>query len=224
MTLAELQPYITGERFSREAVEPYRLDINLYKNLAQVVSESVSAQKNLDVCELPVDFYRVEPDIKYLVPMQAREEMFYALKNGAANPDVPSKLVYYIKKSYNMDKMPNLIFKKIPESELKVFFQENYLGNGYTIRDVVCSIIDPHYIPVNNYTRLVKYDNFVEVYVESTDMVAALPNPMVKNLSQRDIHNIKVDSSGLRIGDCYLRSLGGYYGAVNSIYDLRECL
>ena len=70
--------------------------------------------------------------------------------------------------------------------------------------------------------RKVAYQDFTELYVEETDMVAILPNALAVGLNEDSIQYLHVTPDGLVIKDILLRTRGSYTGAVNSIYDLRK--
>ena len=55
-------------------------------------------------------------------------------------------------------------------------------------------------------------------------MVALLPTRLANSLSDNDLLNIDQGENGLEIEGELLRSRTGYYGAINSVYDLRELI
>lgn len=224
MTILDFSSYIMGLDYTRESNSPERADVQLYNIVANLVEKSFSAKINLETTEVADKFFAVEPDIASEVPKKFRSDIFYALKNGYLVDEIPSKALYIITKAYNNYKLPNLIFKQVSDKDREILFQRNYLASGFTYRDIICSLFNPSFEPLSDKNRVIKYDTFSEVYVASTDMVAAIPNVIVENLSRSDVHKIEVDNNGLKIGNTYLRTLGGLYGSVNSIYDLRECL
>lgn len=224
MTILEQSPYILGIEHTRTSVSPMRIDTELFNEIANMVERSYSAKDNLNNTVTPKKFFEVEEDIAYYVPRELQEDMFYSLKNGYLVDEAPAKVIFYMKEAYSKYSLPNLIFKQISDKDLQVFFQSNYLSPGFTYRDVICSLFNSDYTPLSDRERVVRYSDFSEVYISRTDMVAAIPNQIVDKLSRSDIHKIDVDKNGLNIDGTYLRTLGGLYGASNSIYDLRECL
>lgn len=223
MRITDFAPYIMGERFTRGNVAPYRIDMDLYNKVAQIVKESDSAEANIAALSAPAAFYKVEPDIAHYVPALAREEIFYALKNGYASESVPSRLVFLLKRAYSVIDLPNLIVSQIPENEFEVIFQTNYL-KGCCLHDVICSLFDSTYYPVTDAKPKNRHTDYTEVYVSETDMIAALPNALADTLSLSDIRNLTVTSCGLSLENYPLRTMGGLYGATNSIYDLRYAI
>lgn len=224
MTLLELEPYIMGKKYTRVAKEPYRGDYALFDKIDDLIKRSNTAQSNLKLYEIPKEFYMVEPDIASFVPRQAREEIFYALKNGFITDEVPAKCIYYIRKAYNLYKIPNLIFKLIPEKEYTIFFQSNYMKNGLTIRDIICNFCDERYTPISSGSLKVPLGKFAEIYINSKDMVAVVPSAIAEVLSHEDILSLAVDIDGIKLGDTYLKFLADYNGACESTYDLRTLI
>ena len=224
MTLLELEPYIMGNKFTRMVKEPYRGDYELFDKIDDLVKRSSTAPNNLRLFEIPKEFYSVEPDIADFVPRPAREEIFYALKNGFISSEVPAKCIYYIRKAYNLYKIPNLIFKLIPEKEYTIFFQENYFKNNLTVYDVICNFCDERYLPVSAGKLKVPLGGYNAVYIRSKDMIAIMPESIAKILSHEDILHLEVDSDGIKLGSSYLKFLADYNGACESIYDLRTLI
>lgn len=223
MLIPEMAPYIYGERTTRDAVAPYRIDLELYNEVAQAVANDEGATIAIQNYEKPASFYKATPDIERLVPKPAREEIFFALKNGFASTEVPARAIFLLNKAYAKTKIPNLIFKALSDDDFKVMFQANYL-DGVCMRDVICSYICPDYSPITPGSYLSKHSEYTEIYIEETDMIAAVPNDIAVNMSVADIKSLRVTKKGIYLGDIPLRTLGGRYGATNSIYDLRECL
>lgn len=224
MSLLDLGPYIEGKQFTQDAKEPYRIELDLFSDSYKKMSKSNTALSNIHLCEIANEFYTAEPDIKEYIPRKAREEIFYAVKLGFATVDVPAKCIYYITKVYNIYKMPNLIFKLIPEREYKVFFQRNYLASGYTIRDVICTFCNQDYQPFSQGRLKVQLNDYTEVYVPTTDMDAIIPTKIASLLSDSDLYDLAVDQDGLQLHGKHLKFLAGYNGGINSVYDLRRLI
>lgn len=221
MTIVDMAPYIMGKTFTREMKQPYRCDMTLYQDICDKVMCSITAIDNLRLYEVPKQFYESEPDIANFVPKEARAEIFFSMKNGFASPVMPARGLYLIRRAYSLYKIPNLIFKLIPKSELNCMFQENYVGSGYTLYDVVCSICNTAYVPLAEGRYKVKYGNYYEVYIPKTDMVAVLPVDIAEVLEYSDICNIECDKQGLKLGDKYLAFMCNHIGAGDSNYDYR---
>lgn len=224
MTIPEMAPYIYGTKTARGGCDPYRIEQDLYNEAAQLVHDIGGAQESLDSYEKPKWFYESNPDIAHVVPQYAREEIFYALKNGYANTAVPAKVIFMLTKAYrSVHNIPNLIFKAISEEDFNVMFQEKYL-NDVCAYDVIKSFLCEDYIPITDASPIQMHKDYAEVYIEDTDMVAAIPTDIAKGMSVADVKKLKVTPIGICLEDIPLRTLGGRYGAANSIYDLRECL
>lgn len=224
MTIEKLSDYIKGYDYTRKASAPYRAEADLFNKVYNMVEHSSTAKSNLRATRRPSVFYKHEPDIAHYVPKPAQEEMYFALKNGFISREVPAKAIHKILLAYEKYKMPNLIFKCISDAELKVMFQENYLAEGVTYTDVICSFVDEKYTPLSSSTKKVDYEDYSEVYIMCEDMVAAVPRDISDSLSNSDISELKVDNYGIHLNGVYLRGLGGFYGASRSTYDLRHCV
>lgn len=224
MNLLEKEPYIKGQLFSREATAPARLTMDVFKKAIDTLAMAPLGEQNLDCCELSKSFYRVEPDVRDVVPEELRDECFYAMKLGYFSKHIPAQAMYWIMKAYNQYKIPNLIFKLIPDRVFTIMSQQDYLADGYCLQDAVCSLTVPTYTPLSLQNLCVKHEDFAEIYIAKTDMVAAVPLKIAELLSPEDIRNIDVDENGLHIQHHYLRSLAGYVGAINSVYDLRRVI
>lgn len=219
-----MEPYINGCNFTRTVKAPYRAQQDLFEQIYKLVQISATAKQNLRIYEVPKEFYQAEPDIANFIPRVAKEEMFYALKNGFISEKVPAKCIYYILKIYNIYKIPNLIFKQIPEKELNIMFQENYLAEGFTLRDVVCTFCDGRYTPLSPTQYVTLLGTYAEVYIQATDMVAIIPVEIARSMSFDDIQKLEVDDYGIKLDQTYIKFLGGYHGACESTYDLRTLI
>lgn len=224
MNLIDLEPYINGQKFTRPAHAPYRGDTELFDKISKLVQCGNTAKQNLAIYEIPKEFYEVEPDFKHFIPKEAQEEMFFALKNGYIVPSVPAKSIYYVRKAYNLYKIPNLIFKLIPEKEYNIFFQENYFDDGLTMRDVICNFCYDQYSPISSSKLMTTVGDYREVYVQETDMVSIMPKKIAENFSHEDILSLKVDDHGIKLGESYVKFMNGYNGGCESIYDLRTLI
>ena len=222
MTLDEMAPYIMGKEFTKEVSPKHNRDA--IDEFAARVGESITAPTNLELVTNWTDFYTVEPDFKHWIKSEDRAEAFYAVKLGFYSPDVPSMCIYMLQQAYDKHKSPNLIFKMIPNPMLENFFAKGYLGNGYTIHDVVCNFCDNHYYPLSADRLKNSCSTFTEIYVQSTDMVALVPNRIAETLSNDAIDNIVVTPNGLSTNGLLLSHMGGYKGLVNSVYDLRKLI
>lgn len=219
-TLDDMCPFIQGKKFEGSAKR--FADKVAVDEFAKRVSESITAQSNLELIDSWRDFYTIEPDFKNWIKAESRAEAFYAAKNGVFAYMVPSFCIFMLKKAYSTYKSPNLIFKLLPQPVLDKFFAEGYLGGGLTLQDVVCSFCTPTYQPLSCERLKNRCGDFTEVYVQETDMVALLPNRIADNLDNTAIDNIKLTEAGLSTGGMLLRLMGGSRGVINSTYDLRN--
>lgn len=220
MTILEFAPYMNGDLFTRVCPEPARCTPELYDKVLEAVAASETALKSAEYIGSYLDYMYAEPDIACLFPLSEREEMFYCLKNGGYCEDVPAKCIYTFKELFNVYGSVSLALKALDANTIKVFFQQNYL-HECTMRDVVKNFIDPDYEPITAVNMRVKHKDYDEVYIAATDMVALLPKALSEKLSDNDLTKITCDREGLKVDGLLLRQLGGYFGACNSIYDLR---
>jgi len=223
MTLVEMKPYIEGKQFTGTAT-PYRstpADIECWEEL---MGKNPIALAYLNAYDVPGKFFTHHPAIAQVVPKQKQEEMFYTIKAGMHSPVVPARCLYLFNKAYYQYGMCNLIFKLLPSKYEQVLFSEGYLAGGFTVRDVIKTFYDKNYEPFGDGRYAVKTADGYELYIESNDMVAAVPTPIAEALTQVDIQNISVDKVGLKTGDVYIRSMCGFVGGTSSIYDLRRVI
>jgi hypothetical protein len=217
MTLIEMEPYISGNSYLPEVNPPYRATTEDFQRWREILHISKLAPELIKVMENSTQFFKFEPDIAHYVPKKQREEMFYALKNGFFSPCVPAKCIYLIRKVYDTYKMCNLIPRLLPDT----VFAKSYLAGGFTLQDTISTLCDKRYMPLARHRLSVPFEDYHEVYVKATDMVAAIPSKIASKLSDDEIMSIEVDTYGLRIKEVYIAFMGGYHGACNSIYDLR---
>lgn len=223
MTLDEMAPYVLGKKFSDQPVAKRSSASN--DKFVRMVNESVTAKVTLEAAEDWHDFYAIEKDFANIIPKDDKEEAFYAAKNGEYSLLVPSFMIYMIKRAYFTEyKSPNLILKQMHERVLNMFFSKGYLGGSLTVQDVICSVCDEHYVPLSKTNLRNKCLGYTEIYVQSTDMVALLPNTLADLLDDNSIDKMVVTESGLSTGGQILRTMGGLRGIVNSVYDLRKVI
>lgn len=222
MVCSEIRAYVLGEKSTGEVSERIPIDKQMVIRAMQVVNGIEGGYDLLKLFERADEFYKALPDVKNVVPPLFREDVFYAMHLGMISDVVPPKVLWYIMRAYNKYKSPNLIWKLIPDEMLNAIFRDGILGEGYTYRDVVCTLCDKDYSPVDEMHVRNVLSSHVEVYVRSADTVALLPHDIAKALTDNDIRNIKVSSKGLMIAERYLSTLAGHKGGINSVFDLRD--
>ena len=224
MLIPEMAPYIYGEKTTRAGLDVYRIEQDLFDEVAQAVEDIEGTSDSLLRYEKPNYFYKSNPDIEHIVPKYAQEEIFFALKNGYANAQVPAKVIYMLTKAYHsVYEIPNLVFKALSKEDFDVMFQANYLKD-VCMCDVVRSFICEDYTPITYESPIKKHTDYAEIYVAETDMVVAAPLDIANGMSATDARNLRMKNGDVCLGDIPLRTLGGHYGAINSRYDLRECI
>lgn len=224
LTLNDLEPYINGKKFTGE-VEVARGDEAILKKFLNLLEEDDIAKEFFNTYDVAQNFYTTMPDFKQIIPKELQVECFYAAKNGVMYKEIPAFCVFLLKKAIaECDGIPNLIPKVIPSNVLNEWCKKGYFGGGLSLKDVICNICTPNYKPLcNTYLKNVVGD-FTEIYVTSTDMVAAIPNKIAECLDDESIRNIVLTSNGLSTNDVILRTMCNYVGAINSYYDLRKLI
>ena len=222
--LTELAPYVLGKKFTGEAKKVPRVPIEAINDFANKLAEDNIAKVYFDGVDIAKDFYEIMTDFKKFVPKEYQDEVFYAVKNGHYYKQIPAFCEYIIRKSWEKSNgIPNMILKIIPIQALKTFCQSEYFLGGLSLKDVICNICSENFEPVTFYKPFNRH-SFTEIYIPSTDMVAAVPNTLADCLSENSVSSITVTPEGLKLGNVLLRTMAGYVGAVNSIYDLRELI
>lgn len=221
MRIVEAADYILGRRFlSEEVVEPFRGSLELLQLGRNLLQKHQTASLNLDQLESYKVFYKMEPDLEKEVAKEAQEELFYALKLNYLSPLIPAKSLYLFTKIYNLYGSLNLIPKALPRADLSLLFTKGYVAEGYTVRDVLCTLFDEQYKPLSEGELCVPNKKNWDIYIEETDMVAIVPTEIRNRLTNDDIKRLKVEGKEIKLGGTPIRFLGTQVGAVNSTYDL----
>lgn len=223
--LSSLEPYILGNKFTGEANNIPRLPAQVLEDFLTLLEEDEIAKKFAETYELAKDFYETMPDFKRLVPKEYQEEVFYAFKNGHYYVQIPSFCEYILRKSWEQcNRIPNLLFKVVPIAAIKTFCQKNYFVGGLSLKDVVNNVCTEDYTPISLYHPFNKLTDFTEIYVPSTDMVAAVPNSIAELIPESSVASITMTPNGLAVSGQLLRTMANHVGAINSFYDLREVI
>lgn len=223
--LNSLEPYILGKKFTKKASKRERCNPDILEKFLTMLEEDIIAKEFFNAYEMADDFYKTMVDFKHYIPKELREEVFYAAKNGRMYREIPSFCVYIIEKAWKQcNGIPNLLFKVIPVAAIKKFCEEGYFLGGLTLRDVICNLCTENYNPLSIYHPKNKVGDFTELYIQSADMVAAVPNSIADVLDDNSITQITVTPNGLEVNGTLLRTMANHIGAINSVYDLRELL
>ena len=224
-TLHELEPYILGKAFTEDKVKVTRIDRHIFKQFMEMLSYDPIAKQFLDVYDNYKDFYKTAVDFRNQIPKDVQAECFYAAKLGKYYPGVPSFCAFIVKKCYDeCYGIPNLILKKMPLQVLRNCFSEGYFGTGICLRDVICTICNEEYTPLCKSNPKNKVGDFTELYIETSNMVAAVPNKIADALDDSSVLQIVETDKGLAVNGLLLRTMCNYAGAINSTYDLREVI
>lgn len=221
MKITEYANLVLGKEYLGQS-NRQSVSSDVYQDFIDKLSKYSDIKQVFNATNSHAEFFSACKDFSRWTPKHAQKEVFYAAKNGFYSKDVPADCIFLVKLAFNRVSIPNLILKQVPSSVSKTWFAEGYFTGGYTLRDVICTYCAPDYIPISDTNTKVKHNTYTEIYIKSTDMVAAVPNKIGDLLSLNDIENIECDVNGLHIGGNYIRTLGGYYGASNSVYDLRR--
>ena len=226
LTLDYLAPYIEGKEFFGMARIKERLTKSALEDFLTLLEEDDIAKSTFDNVEIAAEFYEICTDFKHFIPKEQRVEAFYAAKlGGEVFAEIPAFCQYTLKKCYEQCYgLPNLIFKVMPIPAIKEFLTEGYFSAGYTMRDAICNVCNPQYSPVSVAHPRCEHDNFVEFYVQSTDMVMAVPKTIANALTDDCCTKIEDTPNGLAVNGVLIRTMCDYIGAINSKYDLRELL
>lgn len=225
LTLDDLEPYILGKEFTGEAKDMPRLNKDVFEKFLTMIEEDPIAKSFLDACEHYKDFYNMATDFKALIPKEYQMECFYAAKNGKFYVEIPSFCVYMLDRAYKMtDGIPNLILKYLPYPALTEMLKKDYFLGGMTLRDAICNVCCEEYNPVSKSKPKNKLRDFTELYIASTDMVAAVPHNIADKLDINNVLDIQMTDKGLASNGVLLRTMCDYVGAVNSKYDLRKLI
>lgn len=223
--MSDLSPYILGKKFTGTCKNRVILSKEQLEDFLTRLEEDQIAKEFFQAYDLARDFYDTMVDFKHFFDSKIRDELFYAAKTKKVYRQIPAFCVYLLERAWNeCYGIPNLIIKVLPTSALKKFFEEGYFTGGVTLKDAICNICCEEYQPLSIQNNKNKLHDFTEIYVESTDMVAALPHSIADDLTTSAISEIKVTSNGLETNGVLLRTMSGYVGAINSMYDLREVI
>lgn len=221
MKITDAHDYILGKKFISEMKEPYRAEEGLLEKTSHIFNISPTAEQNLKLLESAQKFYELEPDIAKRIPVKKREECFYGMKLEYCSPVIPARAMYFLLKCKNDFGTVNYFPKVFPKPLLKVLFSKGYIAEGYTLNDVLCTIISPNYKPLSLTFPAVSIGEYSEVYIRSTDGIALVPNDIRDKLNYDDIENLEVRDNSIYCGNIPIKFIGSYYGSINSTYDLR---
>lgn len=221
-TLSDWEPFITGTKFTKDCKEMVRLDESqLEKFIAQIRGDELISQL-FDMCDDAKAFFDATVDFKQSIAAPYRKELFYAAKLKRYSISVPCFAQFLLEKAWaEAAGIPNLILKLLPQTAIHEFCSKGYFLGGLTLREVICNVCTEDYAPLSSLHLRNKLSDFTEIYVESTDMVAAVPHSISDALSDEAIRSIAMTPNGLAVGDRLIGTFAGHFGVCNSHYDLR---
>ena len=223
-TLLELYPYIVGEQYLPEVVVP-RCNERLITDFATYLEADPIAKEFFGIYERAEDFFTCCPDAAHLIPKEYSAECFYAARNdNTFYENVPAFAEYVIRRAVELSEgIYNLIPLLLPLNVLNLCISKNYFL-GCTLCDVINDRVSGEYIPFKDGRLKVRHSDYTELYIQSKDMVAAVPNKIGDRLDDDSIRRIVQGVNGLEIDGHLLRTMSDYVGAINSVYDLRKLL
>jgi hypothetical protein len=225
MTIIEAADYILGRKFLGALdKEPYRADKKFLEDAKVLMQKHPTAYKNLSILDSSKLFFAREVDLAHEVPANQREEFFYGMKVGFISSVIPAKALFYMQKCQEEYSTLNVLPKFVLSGDLTKMFSEGYCADGYNIRDVICSIFQQDYMPLEDCRLVTKNNDYWDVYIQETDMVATVPTRIKEKLQPEDIRRLHVDGTTIKLSENPIYMLGGYIGAVNSTYDLRNII
>ena len=225
MSLSDLAPFVLGKETIGDHKEPVRCDQSVLEKFLTRLEEDTVSKSFFETYNSSKDFFITAVDLAHEIPKNLHTEVFYAAKNGKLFYEIPSQCAYILRKAYEAcEGIPNLILKIVPFAAMKEWFAPGYFMNGVTLYDAIANVCDPNYYPLSKTHLKNKVNNYTEVYVESTDMVAAIPNSIADRLDDDSIRKIVDDRGTLMIDDRPIRTMGEYFGAIDSTYDLRQLI
>lgn len=224
-TLPELVPYITGKRYLDTDSKMVDRNKEWIDKFMELLSSDKIAQEFLKTLDTPSQFYDTMLDFKEFIPSKYWSECFYSAKCGKYYTEIPSICVFFLQRAYEKcNGIPNLLLKVLPYSFLNKCFQYGFFSGGLTLSDAICNVCNPQYHPLSKEKLKNRIGDFTEIYIQSTDMVAAVPNKIADFLSNDAILKIEETPDGLAVEGKLLRTMANYVGAINSTYDLRALL
>lgn len=225
LSLSELEPYILRKAEAEGSADTKILTRDVFALFMKMLQEDPIAKDFFESYDSYKDFYKTAVDFAHLIPKDLQMEVFYAAKIGCFYTGIPSFCVYMIKRAWTeANGIPNLIPKLLPSVVLNEVFKKGYFTGLTSLRDVICNVACKDYNPLSETNLRNRVGDFTEIYIKSTDMVAAVPNVIADALDDNSILNITVEPNGLTTNGMLLRTMCNYVGAINSTYDLRELI
>lgn len=225
MNPLEIIDYIFGKEYLAELKkEPYRANENTLKEVLDIFSRGLFIKDNIEATDNFKAFYEAEPDIARMIEDEKKEEFFYAAKLGMCSPVIPAKYLFLLKKSYETYGTLNNIGFVLPKSNLKELFSKGTLAEGYTLEEVIRSLIQREYTPFRkgSYKNAIGEDS-IELFLEKINRVAIVPEDIASRLTDDDIRLIEVKKGLLTLNGVNILSTNKYLGVSRKVYDLR-CL
>ena len=207
----------------RKVIDVTQEDVDKFLSIINIDSQ---ASSTFDMVDDSNTFYGMFPDIKKLMGIELSKEVFYAVKTGYTLKGVPARLVYIIStafKTLGVDNVNNTLNSIV--AYLKDFVDYTYSENNLTVKDIIENIIGKPVSLLTDDTRMVRCNNYYEVWISDVEQVAFIPEDIAESLSPSNIEAIKFDANkGLVLKDIILRTFNGRLGVTKDDLDLRDCL
>lgn len=226
MKIAEAYPYIIGRKFTKKLEKkPLRCTQEIVDRFIELCSTSNTAALNLKVLDTASSFFKYEKGIANMMKKEEREEAFYAYKAEKFSPVIPSKYLYLFDKMKKSEKSFNLLAVSLSKHDLDNLFAEGMLEEGYSVKDVICSLYNRNFVPVSDSVRLVNMKTHYELLISNKEAIAMLPTELGECISDEDAERIELKGNYLTLGNIQLRFLSPkFLGAIKDVYDYRSII
>lgn len=193
-----------------------------YKIWVNTLHMSPTGKSVLDGTEDSQNFFNIEKDLALLIPDEQKTECFYALKNGFAVPNCPSKFIYFANKIFDLYQIGNIIAPMLPNPIGKELSCSNYFGVGYTGTDVIRNFVHQGFQPITSTNLIVSCGDWYEAYAPMLNKVVVVPNDIGKHIKSDDMEYMDFDTEcGLVLGSTPISTFGSNL-EWRSVYDLRK--
>lgn len=226
MNLLDYYDIVMGNKYCQtNAKSPYRYEegddlkaSELFQTISQTAMDNLERTNNANA------FYKAEPDLAVYIPPAKRSEYFYLMKTGKYSKDVPAKFIFMLEECYKQHGTYNMLFKFIPQGNIKEITSCNYLNGNVKIFDVIKSL-DPNFTPISKDNKIVRNGDYYDVYIPKTDRIAIVPEKVAKCLDETKLDSYNIIKNELVTETGYpVCKLGGYIGIHSNTYDMRDLI
>lgn len=225
MTLLELTK-IVGGKYPKDAA-PMKYTSITQKELDEFIDMlniNEVYKQGIETTERPSEFYNAFALFDNAVPKGEKEELFYAAKLGFFYPEVPSKLVYILRKAVDAADSPNLAIEYLNTPAITEYICRGPLNCGITVYQLLCNLFGKSFKLLTSARRRAKFNDWWEYYIPDKDRVCLIPDDIAQGLSSReDLTSICYsEKMGVCVYEQPLRTMKGHLGITKNDFDLRE--